>query len=144
VIRYRLACCNDHEFDAWFRNGAEYDRSVAERTLTCIICGSSNVAKAVMAPRLATAVQRQASAPEGASAPRSPSDIRRMIRELHETLQRKAENVGPRFAEEARQMHYSEVEGRAIYGEATREEASELIEEGIPVLPLPSLPDKSN
>ena len=148
MIKYRLCCRDGHEFDAWFRNSDEFDRLLDTSGLVCTWCGVAEVGKAVMAPRLA-----RSSEPACQMAPREtsagvcangPDEIRRINRDLHAAVAQSAEYVGRRFAEEAREIHYAEAENRAIFGEATREEAQSLIDEGIPVLPLPPLPESGN
>jgi len=141
MIRYALTCDKGHDFEAWFGSSSDYDVQVEARAVTCPCCGSVEVRKAPMAP----AVKR--------GRPKSPSidplsDQRRQtyafLKNLRAHLKENARHVGPAFAEEARKMHYGETEAGSIYGEATREEAEELHEEGIPAVPLPLLPEDHN
>jgi hypothetical protein len=141
MIRYALTCDKGHDFEAWFGSISDYDVQVEARAVTCPSCGSAEVKKAPMAPSVKLGRDRP-------SAPPSLSDDRRrtyaVLKNLREHLKANAEHVGPAFAEEARKMHYGEAEERNIYGDATREEAIALAEEGIPALPLPLLPEDHN
>jgi len=166
MIRYALVCNKRHEFESWFANSAAYDKQAKRGLVTCPECGSAKVEKALMAPRLAradTPPPRKAAptqptpaspadaAPAATQAPTpvamiSPQEreFRQKLRELRDHLVKNAENVGPRFTEEARKMHYGEAEHRSIYGVASPEDAKELHEEGIEFSPLPMLPDERN
>ena len=141
---------------------AAYDKQAKRGLVSCPHCGSAKVEKAIMAPRLsATAKKRSrtieapAASPEAVPAPTpapapvamiSPQEqeIRAKLKELRDHLTKNADNVGTKFPEEARKMHYGETEHRSIYGVASPEEAKELSEEGIEFHPLPSLPDERN
>ena len=141
MIRYALTCGNGHDFEAWFGSIGDYDVQVEARAVVCPCCGSADVKKAPMAP----AVRRGRA--ERSNAGTSNDERRRtyaFLKNLRDHLKENAENVGPAFPEEARKMHYGETEARSIYGEATREEAIELKEEGIPAVPLPPLPEDHN
>jgi hypothetical protein len=141
MIRYALTCDKGHDFEAWFGSISDYDVQVEARAVACPSCGSAEVKKAPMAP----AVKRGRDKPS--ASPLLSDDRRRtyaVLKNLRDHLKANAEHVGPAFAEEARKMHYREAEERNIYGEATREEAIALAEEGIPALPLPPLPEDHN
>jgi hypothetical protein len=162
MIRYALACDKKHEFESWFQNSEAYDKQIKRGLIACPVCGSAKVEKAIMAPRLARtdvgptpAPAAEATSPEPAVA--SPEEktpvamlspqeqeFRKKIKELREHLTRDSDNVGARFPDEARKMHYGEIEHRSIYGEASPDEAKALAEEGIPFHPLPILPDERN
>ncbi|RTL53754.1 MAG: DUF1178 family protein [Bradyrhizobiaceae bacterium] len=163
MIRYALRCECGHAFDSWFADSAAYDRQHERGLVTCPVCDSANVEKAIMAPRLAKGDRArkaggdnrdvidnlptvQTSAEPAAPLMMAPHEreIVAKLRELREHVTKTAEDVGSRFPNEARKMHYGDTEHRAIYGEATKDEARELIEEGIEVLPLPVLPDDRN
>jgi hypothetical protein len=147
MIRYDLQCENGHSFDGWFRDSAAYDAQAAARLVTCSVCGSTTVEKQLMAPRLGVKANRKDSEPQkmlaGPMEPKAQA-LLKVMRELRSEVEKNAENVGRQFAEEARRIHYGEAEKRGIYGEATGEEARNLIEEGIDVHPLPKLPEDSN
>jgi hypothetical protein len=163
MIRYTLVCNKRHEFESWFANSAAYDKQAKRGLVTCPMCGSAKVEKALMTPRLArtdtssaqeiaTAPPPAAAAPPAATQLPTPvamispqeREFRKKLRELRDHLVHNAENVGPRFPEEARKMHYGEAEHRSIYGIASPEDAKELHEEGIEFSPLPVLPDERN
>jgi hypothetical protein len=162
MIRYSLSCERQHAFDIWFKNSADYDKQAKRGLVTCPECGSAKVEKALMAPALGRGTKKGAkvSPPEQASAPEqtvpveaktpvammSPQEkeFRTKLKELRDHLTKNAENVGGRFPEEARKMHYGEQEHRSIYGEASPQEAKELLEEGVELHPLPILPDERN
>jgi hypothetical protein len=154
MIRYALSCDSGHNFDSWFQDSAAYDKQAKRGLVLCPVCGSSTVEKALMAPRLArTKKRRAAAAPPAAPAPDkqpvamlSPQEVefRQKLKEVRDHLTKNSEHVGPRFPEEARKMHYGEIEHRSIYGEATLDDAAALAEEGIEFHPLPVLPDERN
>jgi hypothetical protein len=149
VIRYSLRCHREHEFEAWFRSGGDYDKGVGA---ACPICGSEKVEKILMAPAVAGTKKKGTSrAPDkeakvrlaAAPDPRM-KEMREALKEIRRQVTENADYVGESFAEEARKIHYNETEPRAIYGEATSEEAKGLIEEGVEFQPLPSLPEDRN
>jgi hypothetical protein len=149
MIRYRLQCRDGHEFEAWFRSSSSYDRQVRRGQIACPECNVTKVSKAIMAPGLATrsaetAESNPANAPEGAKHAEARREFLALMRKVRREVETHAEYVGPNFAEEARKIHYEEVEQRGIYGEATSEEARGLKEEGIDFLPLPRLPEDQN
>lgn len=137
MIRYSLRCAKGHEFESWFQSAAAYDKVAAAGGLACAVCGDARVEKALMAPSVgADRPQPQPEAPVPMlSAPSSPLEA--AIRALRAKVEASAENVGRDFARLAREMHEGETEDRPIYGEATREEAKSLLEDGVPVAPLP-------
>ncbi|MBV8791026.1 MAG: DUF1178 family protein [Pseudolabrys sp.] len=150
MIKYTLACDNGHQFESWFADSATYDKQAKRKLVACAVCGSTTVSKAIMAPKLAgTKHSRkqkvEAPAPDKVAVI-SPQEreLRTKLKELKEHLIKNADNVGTKFPEEARKMHYGETEHRSIYGEATPQDAKSLIEEGIEVHPLPTLPDEQN
>jgi hypothetical protein len=161
MIRYALVCEGGHAFESWFQDSAAYDKQVKRKLVTCPQCGSAQVDKAIMAPRLSTAAKKRgarietpAATAEAPAAPAPPAPVamispqeqefRAKLKELRDHLTKNADNVGPKFPEEARKMHYGEIEHRSIYGVATPEEAKELSEEGVEFHPLPPLPDERN
>ncbi|MGB3718942.1 MAG: DUF1178 domain-containing protein [Proteobacteria bacterium] len=146
MIRYSLQCDHSHEFEAWFKSSEDFDKQAARRLVSCPLCGSTNVSKAIMAPNISVGRSKEQEvrvANEAAMAEKR-REFLALMRRLRAEVEKNAEYVGPRFAEEARKMHYDEVEKRGIYGEATLEEARELQEEGIEFFPLPRLPEDHN
>ena len=147
MIRYDLICEKGHDFDGWFRDSAAYDQQEERGLLSCALCGSVNVQKALMAPGIPTRANSKEQAPQKmASGPVDPRlrMMMDMMRTMRKQVEANAENVGNKFAEEARKIHYAEAEKRGIYGEATAEDARSLIEEGIEVHPMPVLPEDGN
>jgi hypothetical protein len=161
MIRYSLNCEHGHDFESWFASSDAYDKQVKRKLVTCPVCGSPKVEKAIMAPRLARTDRGRPALPEPVPAsvpapvppePKAPvamispqeRDFRQKLKALRDHLIQNAEHVGPRFPEEARKMHYGEIEHRSIYGEASPDEAKALHEEGIEFHPLPTLPEDRN
>ena len=134
MIRYRLICAHEHEFEGWFSNSAAFDDQAERGLVTCPSCGSTNVTKALMSPGIAR---------RGTSG-KDPSALVEALREARSDLLKSSENVGEKFAEEARKIHHEEVEPRSIYGNATADEAKSLREEGVDFHPLPVLPEDHN
>ncbi len=130
MIVYNLRCRNAHEFEGWFRDSTAFDQQARGGKLTCPVCDSRRVEKAIMAPALSGAKKPAVTAEEA-------SKMRQFMTGLRKYVQQNADYVGPHFAEEARKIHYGETEERHIYGEATVEEAKDLLEEGVDVAPLP-------
>ena len=133
MIKYQLHCDRDHEFEGWFRGSADFERQAGDGVLECPVCGSSNVHKAIMAPNVARK-------DEGVRDSRL-AEVRKSVAEAaaraRDFVEKNFEHVGERFPEEARKIHYGEVEPRGIYGEATGREVKELVEEGVKVAPMP-------
>lgn len=167
MIRYRLQCKKSHEFEAWFKSSADYERQEKRGLVACPDCGSTKVSKTLMAPGVAKrsrgedAERHRAQLPEtsgtgGGEVTIGPpsqeasarADMQRqflaLLREVRNEVQSNAEYVGPKFADEARKIHHKESKERRIWGEATREEVKELSEDGIDCLPLPPLPEDKN
>jgi hypothetical protein len=165
MIRYALVCEKGHAFDSWFADSAAYDKQAKRKLVACPYCGSAKVDKAIMAPQLATSKKRKTpvevesaetpvETPAAAPAPTAPAPVamispqeqllRAKLKELRDHVTKNADNVGTKFPEEARKMHYGEAKHRSIYGVASPEDAAELSEEGIEFHPLPMLPDERN
>jgi hypothetical protein len=139
MIRYALACDRGHSFEAWFGSSHAYDEQAEAHAVACPDCGSTQVSKAPMAPYVA---KRRPEAPRPKAAERRKSYA--LLRQLREEMTANSDYVGETFPEEARKIHFDEVPPRSIHGEATLEEAKALTEEGIPVRPLPPLPEDEN
>lgn len=158
MIRYALKCANDHSFESWFQGASAFDTLTASGMVACPACASTDVKKAIMAPRVRTArgaaeqpnpetetAQVPAPATGGAtggvlSKPASPAE--KAMAALKKKVEENSEYVGMNFASEARAMHDGDTPERAIYGEAKLEEAKSLIEDGVPVTPLPFAPTR--
>lgn len=130
MIRYTLKCAEGHRFDGWFPSSAAFAAEAEAGRLSCALCGSTGVEKALMAP----AVPAKA----GQKRPLAPSDPReKALSSLRHKIETSSDYVGADFAAEARRIHDGESERRAVWGEATREEAKQLHKDGIPALPIP-------
>ena len=144
MIRYTLICGKKHEFEAWFASSSAFDAQSRDGRVLCPTCGSDDVSKGVMAPNIATSTRSNKTSkytlPGGETAP----EVEQLARKLRDQVVSSSDNVGHRFAEEARKIHYEETEARGIYGVATSEEVNSLDDEGIDVYPLPSLPEDKN
>jgi hypothetical protein len=139
MIKYALKCANGHAFDSWFASASAYDSLAEADRLTCAVCGGGGVVKALMAPRLAGGEAGDADArPLARSAP--PAEA--ALAEFRRRVEANTEDVGRRFATEARAIHEGTAPERAIRGEASGAEARALVEEGVPVLPLPFPPER--
>ncbi len=149
MIKYALACEEGHTFDSWFPDSAAYDKQRKRGLVACPECGSTKVEKALMAPAvLGGERDKSAPAPEGQPAEPLMDDRRRHAREMIARLKRDIEantdDVGGRFPEVARAIHQGEEPERPIRGRASLSEAKALIEEGVGVLPMPTLADELN
>jgi hypothetical protein len=141
VIRFSVACDHGHFFEAWFRNNDDFDAQQKRGLVECPECGSSAVSKALMAPAVSTS-RRQAkiALAMGEAQKQAMAELKALTQKMREN----AENVGDKFAEEARKIHFGEVEARGIYGEATPDEAKSLAEDGVSFMPIPVFPDDRN
>lgn len=141
MINYSVKCSNDHQFDGWFKDSATFDKQAKAKQIECPSCGDTKVSKAPMAPRISKSSVSQDSVESHAN------EIAREMAEaagkIREHVEENCDYVGTEFAEEARKIHYGEADGRGIYGEATINEAKELDDEGIEVLPIPKLKTNS-
>jgi hypothetical protein len=170
MIKYSLHCNHAHEFEAWFKNSADYDKQKKRGLVTCPACGSAKIEKSLMAPSLGRGTKKKDTVPVAEHATETPApvasppaegkspvaimspqimspqerELRSKLKELRDQLTKNAENVGGKFPEVARKMHYGEIEHRSVYGEASAQEAKEMLEEGIEFHPLPILPDERN
>ncbi len=149
MIVFDLKCKDGHVFEAWFKDSAAFASQSKARKVVCPMCGSKRVAKAPMAPRLSSGAKEPAAAAPAAPPPKpDPKTVEQVkfmkaLGELRKRVEANCDYVGPKFAEEARKIHYKETEARNIYGEATKEEAKELHEEGVEfgAIPWTQTPD---
>jgi hypothetical protein len=157
MIRYNLRCDRGHAFESWFQSSQAYESQEKRRLVNCPACGSAKVERAIMAPQIVSKKGRDSAAPPApapatdVTAPASTPllmaqerELRAKLKELRDHIVKNADNVGERFPNEARKMHYGDIEHRPIYGEASPDEARALIDEGVEVSPLPVLPDDRN
>lgn len=141
MIQYSLRCENAHQFDAWFRSATAYDEQHARGIVSCPVCDSRVVGKALMAPAVARSGSDKVALSIGHP---EHKEIRKALRALRRKVETEADYVGEKFAEEARRIHFGEVDPRGIYGEASREEVAGLVEDGVDFMALPNLPDEHN
>lgn len=142
MIRYELTCGSAHEFEGWFSTDADFDRQVEGGLLACPTCGSVTISKLLMAPSVSTARKKEAM--QTLAMDTAQKETIRKIRDAVAAIKANAEDVGEKFPEEARKIHYGEAGARGIIGQATPNEAQALIEEGIEIAALPFLPDDTN
>jgi hypothetical protein len=174
MIRYSLQCERGHVFESWFQDSASFDKQAKRGLVSCPICDSVKVEKSIMAPQIprkgrtteqrageekmmrATARRKKAADTEATPVPattpasepmlmaQQEKELLSKLKELRDHIKANADNVGEQFPEQARKMHYGEIEHRPIYGDASPTEAKALIEEGVEVLPMPVLPEDRN
>jgi hypothetical protein len=159
MIRYNLRCERGHAFESWFQSSSAYETQEKRQLVNCPACGSAKVERAIMAPQIVSRKTRDRVEPVPAApttstevtAPTSTPlmmaqerELRVKLKELRDHIVKNADNVGERFPNEARKMHYGDIEHRPIYGEASPDEARALLDEGVEVSPLPVLPDDRN
>ena len=137
MIKYNLACECENSFESWFASSSEFDSLLKKKMIKCIYCESSSVKKTLMAPRL-TRKSNQI-----LKKTKLEKNIKKQLRNFKKYIEKNCENVGEKFSQEARSIHYDKKTSKGIYGKATPEETSELIEEGIDVCTVPWLDDKS-
>ncbi len=134
MIKYDLICEKEHEFEAWFRDSAAFDEQSAKKKVVCPFCGSKKVSKAIMAPRVSSKTRAKGKQSMLAG---QQAKLAKMMSEFRDHVEKTHDYVGDQFPEEARKIHYGETEHRDIYGEASLEDAKELVDEGVPVAPIP-------
>jgi len=151
MIRFALACAEHHHFEAWFTGSDAFERQKSDGAITCPLCGSTVVEKALMTPAVSSwrrkeglrAAAKEAAVRVAANMPEH-SEMTEMLRKMRKQVTENAEYVGEKFPEEARRIHYNEAEKRGIYGEASPDDARALADEGIEFHPLPVLPEDHN
>jgi hypothetical protein len=161
MIHYNLRCKKGHAFESWFQSSSAYETQEKRKLVSCPVCGSTKVERAIMAPQIVSKKSRDTTASEPLPVPvpaaevippSSPTpllmaqeaELRTKLKELRDHIVKNADNVGEKFPNEARKMHYGDIEHRPIYGEASPDEAKALIDEGVEVMPLPALPEDRN
>lgn len=146
MIRYTLSCDQNHQFESWFQSSSAFDSLAASGHLSCAICGSTKVERALMAPAV-TAKSNKADKATN-TADKTPdlntpqSDVETAMAKMRKNVEDNSDYVGMKFADEARKMHDGDAPERAIYGEAKLDDAKKLIEDGVPVAPLPFMPKR--
>ncbi len=143
MIVYDLKCEHDHRFEAWFPSSSAFDAQRAAGEVVCPVCTSTEVEKALMAPNVAAKSNSARAEPPSETKP-TADDAVQMLAKMRQTVEDNCDYVGRDFAEEARKIHYGETDPRGIYGEASKEDASDLSEEGIDFAEIPWLPRADN
>lgn len=141
MIHYSLTCETNHKFDAWFASAAAFEAQAKRGIVTCPVCDTTKVTKDIMAPAVSRAGSDKMAVSIGHP---QHAELRAAMKLLREKMVSESDYVGDKFAEEARKIHFKEVEGRSIYGEASREEVEAMIEDGIDFMPLPGIPEGQN
>ncbi|QCI99843.1 DUF1178 family protein [Agrobacterium larrymoorei] len=142
MIRYSLSCEQAHEFEGWFSGSADFENQLSRGLISCPVCNSQSVSKMLMAPSVSTA--RKKDAIRTLAMDTAQKEAFTKIKETLANIRANAEDVGDKFPEEARKIHYGEAKERGIIGQASLQEAKALLEEGIEVAALPVLPDDVN
>ena len=137
MIKYNLVCKCGKTFESWFSSSSEFDSLLKKKIIKCIYCESSSVKKTVMAPRLTRKSNQKL------EKSKLQKNIKKQLVDFKKYIEKNCEDVGERFPQEARNIHYDKKTSKGIYGKATPEETSELIEEGIDIYSLPWIEDKS-
>ncbi|MDG1129268.1 MAG: DUF1178 family protein [Paracoccaceae bacterium] len=144
MIQFSLKCSNDHRFDSWFQSSEAYDKLARAGMISCTICGATSVDKAVMAPRVRpardAAPAAQPDQPRPTPLAAQPTPAEQALAALRQHIETHSDYVGRDFAREARAIHDGKAPDRAIFGEARPEEARRLLEDGVPIAPLPFMP----
>ncbi len=143
MIQFTLKCDQDHRFDSWFASSAAFEKLHGAGMVACPACGSTHVEKALMAPRVRDS-KKKADVPEARPLTSDPSPVEQAMAEMRRQVEENSEYVGLNFAKEARDIHNGDAPDRAIYGEAKPKDAKALIEEGVPVAPLPFVPGRKS
>lgn len=138
MIRFSLTCDGDHEFEGWFKSNDDFDGQKKRGLVSCPVCGSSSVDKALMAPSVRAARDEK---PETLALDPKRQEMIKAVREMVRAVRANSEDVGERFPEEARKIHHGEAQARGIIGKASQDDARALIDEGIEIAPLPDLPE---
>ena len=149
MIKYSIQCDKRHEFEAWFASSSDYEKQADKGLVECPVCGSNRVEKMLMAPSVSGTKKSVGSeqlpvASMPNNRPALPDEMLSKLREMKQHIEKNAEDVGEKFPEEVRKIHYGESKPRGIFGKATPKEAGELLEEGVGVIPIPELPEDKN
>lgn len=141
MIHFSLCCVEGHDFDGWFRNNDDFESQKSRGLVACPVCHSTSVEKGLMAPAIA---KKADNAPMALSADAGQRKMMAQLKELSQKVRANSDYVGNKFAEEARKIHFGESDKTSIYGEATAQEATQLAEDGVSFMPLPTFPDEHN
>ena len=146
MIKFSLACETGHEFDGWFGSSEDYETQQKRGLIACPVCDTTKVSKSLMTPSVSTTRKKESrnQAIAVATAHHAKTEMMAKLREIRDEITKNADNVGEKFPEEARKIHYGESERRAIYGEAGLQDVKELVDEGVEIAPMPVLPEDAN
>jgi len=146
MIKFSLDCDNGHSFDGWFSSSKDFDDQQEKGLVSCPVCNCEKITKSLMAPSVSTSRKKDAQREKMAVATvnQAQAEIMTKMREIRDEVIKNADDVGDKFPEEARKIHYGEAKSRGIYGEANKEDVKELLEEGVSIAPLPILPEDAN
>lgn len=147
MIRYALSCSEGHDFESWFQSAEAFDKLHKAGMVSCAVCGGTDVAKSLMAPRIGAKSKAEPEAEAGSEPPERPLSApahpaEQALAALKAKIEDNSDYVGRDFAREARRIHEGEAPERSIYGEARLDEAKKLVEDGVPVAPLPFTPGR--
>jgi len=142
VISFALVCEKDHDFDGWFSSSEDFDKQSKRGLVSCPVCGTTKIHKSLMAPAVSTGRKKDQMAVATVDA--AKREVFAQMKKMRDQITENSEDVGKRFPEEARKIHYGETEERGIYGEATRDDVESLLDEGVSIAPMPVLPDDAN
>jgi len=142
MIRYALKCSKDHGFESWFASSGAYEALQTSGHVTCPSCGDAKVSKAIMAPPVRGSKQKAVEPSQDRPLKAPASDAERAVSELRKRIEKNSDYVGLGFANEARKMHDGDIPHRSIYGEANAQDAKKLLDDGVPVAPLPFIPQR--
>ena len=134
MIRFTLKCAEGHSFESWFKSNAAFDQLSAQALISCPDCGGTDVRKALMAPSVAVA--------RAETDPAEQADLAQRIAQLRAEVEAHSDYVGADFVTQARAMYLGDIPDRPIHGEAAMSEAKALIDEGVPIMPLPFIPSR--
>ena len=138
MIKYNLTCKCSEMFESWFSGSLEFDSLYKKKLIKCIYCGSSSIRKSVMAPNLSSKSNKIS------KKTKLERSVRKQLLNFRKYIEKNCKNVGENFSREARNIHYDKKTSQGIYGKATLEETSDLIEEGIEVVTIPWINKREN
>ena len=145
MIRFNLKCSDDHAFESWFQSGEAFEKLRQSGMVNCPVCGNEKVEKSMMAPRVRpsrNAAKLPVAAKDDRPLQAPGSEAEAALTEMRKQVEENSDYVGMSFAQEARKMHDGDIPTRSIYGEARMDEAKKLLEDGVPVAPLPFIPQR--
>ncbi|MGB1236190.1 MAG: DUF1178 family protein [Planktomarina sp.] len=134
MIKYNLQCDNGHQFDSWFANSDAFETLAKSGHLSCAVCGATTVTRSLSTPSVSVS--------KGKADP-TPAQVEQALTKIREDVEKNSTDVGSNFATEARSMHLGDTPEKAIHGVANADEAKSLIEDGVPVVPLPFIPKRN-